>query len=243
MIDNRSATEYPTHDRKSVLEADMQHLRAINDKEKLERRAAILAAAMVLFQTASFDAVNMQAVADRAGIAKGTTYLYFKSKEEMFLALLSDELARWLRALRDQLSSLEDAQLPQEERIHAFSTRVGQSLKGQERFTRLIPIVQAILEQNIEPTAALSYKRRLRMRFMTAGLQIEDVLPFLKKGEGAELLLTIYMMLIGLQGMAEPAPAIAQALKEPDMVLFRVETVTMLVTFLNRYLTGMAGGL
>ena len=198
---------------------------------------------MSLFQTASFEAVNMQAVASRAGIAKGTTYLYFKSKEELFLALLSEELARWLRALRDQLSGLEEAHLPQEERIREFSERVARSLKGQERFTRLIPIVQAILEQAIAPEAALSYKRRLRMRLMTTGLQIEDVLPFLKKGEGAELLLTIYMLLIGLQGMAEPAPAVVQALQEPDMVLFRVESAAMVTTFLNRYLTGMAAGL
>jgi AcrR family transcriptional regulator len=219
----------------------MQHQRAINESEKQERRGAILASAMQLFMAASFDAVNMQAVADQAGIAKGTTYLYFRSKEELFLALLSEELAKWLKALRDELNRMLDENQPVDELITAFTAGVAASLQDQKGLMRLIPLVQAILEQNIPAATALSFKRRLRMRFMAAGLQVETVLPFLRQGQGAELLLMIYMLLIGLQGMADPAPAVAQALQEPELGLFRVDLLPTLSIFLTRYLTGMAG--
>jgi AcrR family transcriptional regulator len=218
----------------------MQHKRAIDEKEKLERRGIILAAAMDLFMSSSFDSVNMQAVADKAGIAKGTTYLYFKTKEELFLALLNEELAAWLKALRTRLSDLADDPLPLSDKIDEFSARVATSLEKQPGLMRLIPLVHAILDHNIDAAAALTYKRRLRMRFMTAGLQIEDVLTFLKAGQGAELLLTIYSLLIGLQGMAEPAPAVAQALLEPDLSLFRIEMTPTLTGLLIHLLTGIA---
>ena len=218
----------------------MQHKRAINDKEKLERRGVILAAAMQLFMASSFSAVNMQAVADKAGIAKGTTYLYFKTKEELFLALLAEELAGWLKTLRGQLNELSDSTLPLNDAIEDFSVRVANSFAKHPGMARLIPLVHAILEQNIDPAAALSYKRRLRMRFMTAGLQIEDVLSFLKAGQGAELLLTIYSLLVGLQGMAEPAPSVVQALQESDLGLFRIEMTPKLTSLLIQILTGMA---
>jgi AcrR family transcriptional regulator len=218
----------------------MQHKRAIDEKEKTERRGTILTAAMDLFMASSYSAVNMQAVADKAGIAKGTTYLYFKTKEELFLALLNEELATWLKALRSRLNGITDSPMALSDTIEEFSARVATSLEKQPGLTRLIPLVHAILEQNIDPAAALTFKRRLRMRFMTAGLQIEDVLPFLKAGQGAELVLTIYSMLIGLRGLTEPAPAVAQALLEPDLGLFRIEMTPTLTNLLIHILTGMA---
>jgi len=218
----------------------MQHKRAIDEKEKLERRAAILSAAMQLFMASSFDAVSMQSVADAAGIAKGTTYLYFKTKEELFLALLNEELAAWLKQLRTSLGGMDDLPAPLNDTIEDFAVRVASSVDRQSGLLRLIPLVHAILEQNIDPAAALSYKRRLRMRFMTAGLQIEDVLAFLKPGQGAQLLLTIYSFLIGMQGMAEPAPAVAQALQDADLSLFRIELAPTLTSLLIHLLTGIA---
>ena len=53
--------------------------RAISDAQKEERRQAILDAALLLYQETSYEAVNMAQVAQQAGVAKGTVYLYFKT--------------------------------------------------------------------------------------------------------------------------------------------------------------------
>ncbi len=52
-----------------------------------QRRAEILQAAMELFSSKGFNETTMEEVATAAGVAKGTVYLYFQSKEHLLLAL------------------------------------------------------------------------------------------------------------------------------------------------------------
>jgi len=60
---------------------------ARKEKEKVQRRNAILDAAQVLFFAKSYDEITIEAVAEKAQLAKGTVYLYFKNKEEVYSAV------------------------------------------------------------------------------------------------------------------------------------------------------------
>src|SRR5262245_47562099 len=53
-----------------------------------ERRQAIVDAALVEFSANGFAAARLEDIAARAGVAKGTIYLYFKDKEELFQELI-----------------------------------------------------------------------------------------------------------------------------------------------------------
>ena len=53
-----------------------------------ERREAILAAALDEFSVRGYEATRLDDVARRAGIAKGTIYLYFRDKESLFQELI-----------------------------------------------------------------------------------------------------------------------------------------------------------
>ena len=53
-----------------------------------ERRAAILAAALDEFTARGFEGARLDDVAQRAGVAKGTIYLYFADKETLFQELV-----------------------------------------------------------------------------------------------------------------------------------------------------------
>src|SRR6202048_987076 len=57
-----------------------------------ERREAILAAALDEFSAQGFAATRLDDVARRAGVAKGTIYLYFKDKEALFQELVRTAL-------------------------------------------------------------------------------------------------------------------------------------------------------
>jgi AcrR family transcriptional regulator len=52
------------------------------------RKAEIIQTARRLFQTREYDKTTMQDVIDELGIAKGTIYYYFKSKEELLEAVI-----------------------------------------------------------------------------------------------------------------------------------------------------------
>ena len=56
------------------------------------KRDRILEAALKLFANETYQAVTMDRVARAAGVAKGTLYLYFPSKEALYLGILSDGL-------------------------------------------------------------------------------------------------------------------------------------------------------
>ena len=58
-----------------------------------ERRQAILSAALDEFSQAGFAAARLDDVAKRAGVAKGTIYLYFRDKESLFQEIVRDMLA------------------------------------------------------------------------------------------------------------------------------------------------------
>jgi len=55
---------------------------------RTERREAILAAALDEFSARGFAATRLDDVAQRAGVAKGTIYLYFRDKESLFQELV-----------------------------------------------------------------------------------------------------------------------------------------------------------
>lgn len=64
-----------------------------------KRRAAILDAALEEFSARGFAAARLEDVARRAGVAKGTIYLYFADKETLFQELLRSMMGPVVRAL------------------------------------------------------------------------------------------------------------------------------------------------
>jgi AcrR family transcriptional regulator len=61
------------------------------------KRERIIEASLKLFANESYQAVTMDRVAEAAGVAKGTLYLYFQSKEDLYLGILTDGMESMAR--------------------------------------------------------------------------------------------------------------------------------------------------
>jgi AcrR family transcriptional regulator len=61
-------------------------------RRKDERPGEILNAALDVFAARGFSAAKLDEVAERAGVSKGTLYLYFESKEDLFRSVVRDLL-------------------------------------------------------------------------------------------------------------------------------------------------------
>jgi AcrR family transcriptional regulator len=203
--------------------------RATGEQDKAERRRQILEAAAQLFDRSPFAAITMDAIAARAGLAKGTLYLYFRTKEELFLQLVLDGLGEWLEALPHALADADPA------RIGAALAR---TLAARPAFVRLLSILHTALEQNIDVEAAAAFKRVLRERMDRAASLLEPALPMLRPGEGQLFLMRLHVLVVGLHGSANPAPAVAEALKRPDLALFRIEFENELAALVTTLLCG-----
>ena len=59
------------------------------------RRAQVIAAARERFTKHGISGTTMDGIAQAAGVAKGTVYLYYKSKEDIFRQILDEDLAQF----------------------------------------------------------------------------------------------------------------------------------------------------
>ncbi len=64
------------------------------ERRKQDRPGELLEAALDLFVEKGFAATRAEEVALRAGVSKGTLFLYFPSKEELFKAVVMENVAR-----------------------------------------------------------------------------------------------------------------------------------------------------
>jgi len=73
----------------------------VTGQYKSDLREKIIQAAIESFAQAGFDRTKMEDIAKRLGLSKGTIYLYFNSKEDLFLAICE----HYLKVMRDQQHS------------------------------------------------------------------------------------------------------------------------------------------
>lgn len=62
--------------------------RTRREREKLRRRETIISAATALFYEKGFTATTMEEIAAVAEVSKGTLYLYFGSKDELYISII-----------------------------------------------------------------------------------------------------------------------------------------------------------
>lgn len=73
------------------------------DDPRERKRLLILEAAAELFAERGFRKTSVDQVAERAGVAKGTVYLYFKNKAELMVAAIVEEKKRYFGRFADIL--------------------------------------------------------------------------------------------------------------------------------------------
>jgi AcrR family transcriptional regulator len=69
------------------------------------KRRQILAAAADMFANQQYHKVRLDDVATAAGVGKGTLYVYFESKEDLYFTIIYESLASLTTRLREQLST------------------------------------------------------------------------------------------------------------------------------------------
>src|SRR3954471_19692340 len=70
-----------------------EDVQAKRERRKEARPGELLDAALALFVEKGFTATRSEEVAARAGVSKGTLYLYYPSKEELFKAVVRHNLS------------------------------------------------------------------------------------------------------------------------------------------------------
>ena len=188
--------------------------RAIDQEQKQARRESILDAARELFLRSGAVLPSAADIAHQAGLAKGTVYLYFRSKEAIFIALLDAEFASLLEHLR---LACESAGGGPAAVIDAFLAAYLPWLKQRPEFLQLASLGHGVLEQSASRDNVLAFKTRLAANLAVTGETLcrKLRLPAAAGSDaGASLLLKSYALTLGLWQALDYPPGLAQMLAD-----------------------------
>ncbi len=101
----------------------------LKEKQRQEREALILKVAEEVLAEKGYRDTSMDEIAARVGIAKGTVYLHFASKEELVVALFERDMQNLLQVVAKQVDSMASAHDKMEAILHImygelFSKRI-----------------------------------------------------------------------------------------------------------------------
>jgi AcrR family transcriptional regulator len=156
-------------------------------------------------------------VADKAGVAKGTVYLYFPSKEEMLLAL-------------------------HERHVQRFFVELGKKLRepGPLDFDDIFPITRehmirvpgylaltsrcfGMMDREIPIGTAVAFKARVAQILMAAGTGLERHFKALGPGGGLLLLMHSYALIVGLWQLVHPNERFGKAMARPEVKILMLD--------------------
>ena len=205
--------------------------RAIAEDEKLAKRQSILDAAQQLYLQNSRELPSVSRIAEASGLAKGTVYLYFRTKEEIFLALLDEQF----HVLLQQVLDLFDApQTSTGTLIDAFlDTYIG-FLREEPSFLRLAAMTNSVIEQNLDASIALDFKSRLIDKLLEIVAIVRNSVE-----KGATTLLRVYGLTIGLWQMLDWPDNVKPLLEQNEKFkVLRPDFFAELPVALGQYLGG-----
>ncbi len=105
-----------------------------------EKRRQILDGAREVFRAKGYEGASMDAIAKAAGVSKGTLYVYFTNKDELFEQLIADEkqeLAAALDAFQPTAESFRD-------NLRAFAISFNDLLTGENHMSTIRMVVGAV---------------------------------------------------------------------------------------------------
>jgi AcrR family transcriptional regulator len=190
--------------------------RATSEIEKQERRAAILGAAETLVAAQGRAVASVAEVARHAGVAKGTVYLYFRTREEIFLALHG----RWMGRMFDRFDALFDGR-----RLDGgvIGREMAAAMCAERHGLMLATACHSVMETHIEMEPARDFKLELASRLGSSGRLLEKTFTQLKRGGGARLLVRAYALTLGLWQLMDTSSRWRGMDALPGMEVFRGE--------------------
>lgn len=190
--------------------------RAQHPEQKDLRRKAILEKAREYRNARDIRSLKLQEIADSLGLAKGTLYRYFPTKQDLFMELYREDLEDWLKAWRDGA-----AEKPMT--IDDVAALWMETLAERPQLVRMIATLHADIENDLSDEGILSLKRFMRDFLVDEGDALERLVPK-TAGHGKEIILGLYVVIQGAATLSFP-PARVRAVIEgtEDLALFRFD--------------------
>ena len=208
--------------------------RARSLEDKSFRRQQILYAAAALFQEVGYEGFSVALLASKAGVVKGTLYLYFKTREEVFLALYDQSLNRMSEAFIAQLTpGISDG---------AFCELLYEVAFGDSLYVPLQARLEKVIEHNVSINSLIASKRNFLTQVGHIAAATATAID-LDHAQAIEFIKTLGVLIVGVAG-AHLAPSL-EGEDIPDDIQALLDSFAskpIFVTNAHRILRGIRAG-
>jgi AcrR family transcriptional regulator len=207
--------------------------RASTAQKKEQRRASIREQARAYIGARSFDEIRLSDLARELGLVKGTLYLYFPTKQDLFVSILVEEMEAWWA----QCVQMRATRSPGRDLALGLGERV--------LLVRLMASLHMTIEPGLSPAGLRGMKSWFRDFAVRASKDLEERYEGIA-GKGLGLVMCIYALAVGAAQLAFP-PGNVRRLIENDKSLsvFRIDFDAFLAESIDALYLGtrrMAGG-
>ena len=147
-----------------------------------------------------YEAFSLTQLAKRADVVKGTLYLYFQTKEELFLTLYEQSLERWSEAFI--------ASLPSQLTSERYAELLYTTAMADGTFVPLLIRLEHVIEHNVAIDRLIASKRLFIGQVETIAAKTSAALA-LSSEQATEVVKTMGVLLIGAT-RSDQGPALDQ---------------------------------
>lgn len=207
-------------------------IRARNDDEKERKRERLLDVANQLLEESPGQTFSMDLLAKRGNVAKGTLYLYFRNKEEVFLGVHNRDLV----AICNELQ-----QLSQQNETLALETLVTAMAQGLTQNPRLLSLgaICTMAEHKISEVSQLTFHQHVSATIRPVVAELQRHFPHFTELH----LLQAYATALGFWQMFKPSE-IQKKLREEGLCIYELhpdlELTDLIQTSLLRVMSDIA---
>ena len=162
--------------------------RARSSEQKALRRHAVLETAEMYFKEVGYEAFSMAQLAKKSGVAKGTLYLYFNTREELFLTLYEQSLIRWSQIFIGSLFNTMTSK--------AYAQSLYKTTQADGIFLPLLIRLEHVIEHNVSIPRLIESKR-VFIHQVEAVAEVTSTALRLSTGQATEVVKTMGVLLIG----------------------------------------------
>ncbi len=156
------------------------------------RKEEILKACADLYETRGFKEITLKEIGEATTLTRTGIYLYFRTKEEIFLALLAREYDEWVA---EMLAVMAEKQSMTREETAAVLAR---TLTDHPRLLRLLSMNLYEMEANSRPERLAEFKRSFGASLDTVDRMLRRYIPEADEARRRRLLYAFFPFIYGI---------------------------------------------
>ena len=173
-----------------------------------ERREEIVNACEQLYQTMSFKEITLKEIGKVTSFSRPTIYNYFKTREEIFLALFEREYDRWNEELE---TIIEENDLLTKTQV---AEKIAHSLENREQLLKLLSMNNYDMEANSRQELLTSFKTAYGKSMRNMGRILDKFCPEMSADDKQNFIYVFYPFMFGIYPYSAVTEKQKAAMKE-----------------------------